>query len=461
MGWMRRRILSARFADLRPVLDQLRHYEFLPPEDIQLLQRERLADLLRHAYRSTAYYQELLGGCGVVAPSGTVELAGFSDVPQLDKSLLRAHYEEMKSSDLEQRHWFENWSGGSTGEPARFIQDGVFDSWVTATKIQFDEWSGYRIGDRKAILWGSARDIDHQRHPFRTRAARWLSNEKWLRAFGGLSDDDMLAHAGVIEQFRPIQLLAYAESAFDLARCIERTGTVVTPPGSVMTSAGTLHPQMRKTIERALGAPVFNRYGAREVGDVACECDRHQGLHVSAPWQYVEILRPDGAPAGPGEDGELVITNLANYAMPLIRYRIGDLGSWAGKPCSCGRSWPLLARVSGRVVDMFLTSDGRRIPGGYFVFLMLDTHSWVQRYQVVQESLGRVEVYLQVRDEQRALANAQAEGIRLEIIKVMGSDCSVGIHLVDEIRPSDSGKFLHTISKVGDLSHAREAQRPS
>lgn len=461
MGWIRRQLLSAWPLDVRRVLTQLRGWQFLPAEQVRDMQQARLADLLLHAYHSTAYYRAVLGDCGVVSSSAAVNLAKFDQIPLLDKPLLHKHYERLKSADLEQRRWLENWSGGSTAEPARFIQDQEFDSWVTATKMLFDEWSGCRPGDRKMLLWGSDRDIAHQKHRLRTRAYRWLSNERWLRAFGGLTEEDMLAHARAIDAFRPAQVLAYATSAYDLARCLERANVKIKPPASIMTSAGTLYPHMRDLIERVFEAPVFNRYGAREVGDVACDCDRHNGLHVIAPWQYVEVLLPDGTPAPPGEEGELVITNLSNYAMPLIRYRIGDMGIWAAEPCTCGRAWPLLAQVSGRVSDVFHTKSGRAVPGESFSLLMLHSHTWVRRYQFVQEFPETIQVYLEIRPDQQDVAVEQAERLRSEVMTVMGPGSSVSIQFVDEIQPTPSGKYLYAISRVQKSDGTEGVSRPS
>ena len=310
MGWIRRQLLSAWPPDVRHVLSRLRQWQFLPAEQAEHLQRARLTDLLLHSYHSTTYYRAVLGDAGVVGSDDAVNLAKFDQIPLLDKPLLHRHYERLKSVDLEQRRWLENWSGGSTAEPARFIQDREFDFWVTATKMLFDEWSGCRPGDRKILLWGSDRDIAHQKHRLRTRAYRWLSNERWLRAFGGLTDEDMLAHARAIDAFCPAQVLAYATSAYDLARCLERANVKIKPPGSIMTSAGTLYPHMREAIETVFEAPVFNRYGGREVGDVACDCDQHKGLHVIAPWQYVEILTLGRHARAPWRGRQVVITNL-------------------------------------------------------------------------------------------------------------------------------------------------------
>jgi phenylacetate-CoA ligase len=212
---------------------------------------------------------------------------------------------------------------------------------------------------------------------------------------------------------------------------------------------------MRETIERVFGAPVFNRYGSREVGDIACECEGHQGLHVSAPWQYLEVLRPDGTACLPEEEGELVITNLTNYAMPLIRYRIGDTGSWASHACTCGRAWPLLQQVSGRVCDTFVTPEGVNIPGEYFAH-MLRTQAWLRRFQIVQESADGIDVYLQPLEEVSEGDVAQAESVRLMFQQAVGPTCTVRMHFVREIQPSASGKYLYTISKVGNLEQARK-----
>ena len=112
-----------------------------------------------------------------------------------------------------------------------------------------------------------------------------------------------------------------------------------------MVTAGTLFEPIRQTIESVFQAPVFNRYGSREVGDIACECEAHSGLHVALPTQFVEILRPDGTAAGPGEIGEIVVTSLTNFAMPLIRYRIGIVGH--------GRKSLVAAGVGGRGCGRF------------------------------------------------------------------------------------------------------------
>ena len=446
-----------RLAAGGPVLRNLallEEWQSLPAAELQQLQDERLADLLLHAHRSTDYYRRILTARGVVSSDGGVHLNRLGALPLLDKSLLRTEFENIKSADLNRRRWYPNASGGSTGETARFIQDRDYDAWVGAVKLQFDGWTGSQICDRKAVLWGSSHDVDGSRNPLRTRLGRWLSNEFWLRTYQ-LTEADMIAHAHAINAFRPVQLLAYSDNAYELARVVEQTGMSMYPPRSIMTSAGTLYPAMRETIERALGAPVFNRYGSREVGDIACECDQHTGLHVNVLCHHVEILRPDGSPAELGEEGEIVITNLTNYAMPLIRYRIGDIGEWSTQLCACGRTWPLLARVSGRTCDMFVNRDGAQVGAEYF-FFEFEKYEWLRRFRLVQEAVDRVEVFLQLFSNSDEVDSSQRDEIRSIVRKAVGEDCVVNIQIVPEIESMPSGKHLCVMSKVGSHQDARK-----
>jgi phenylacetate-CoA ligase len=253
-----------------------------------------------------------------------------------------------------------------------------------------------------------------------------------------------------INSVKPVQILSYVESIYQLAKFAEDENIEVYSPRAVMTTAGTLYDNMRETISRVFDAPVFNRYGSREVGDIACECESHEGLHVSAPTHYVEILRPDGTPTDPGEVGEIVVTLLTNYAMPLIRYRIGDLGAWAESECSCGRAWPLLKEVKGRVSDTFVTEDGGELHGEFFTHLFYG-EKWVKKFQVVQESLLKVKVfvipskYSELNDEG---VQIKVENIKDRITSVIGEGCQVEVSFVKNIPRDDSGKYRYVISNV-------------
>lgn len=441
-------ILSQRGAILRTV-NEVSRWQWLEGEKMAALQQERLARLLGHAYHHVPYYHGVFLASGVIHNDRTVNLKNLSRIPLLDKALIRNRYEELKSDDLSKRKWCENTSGGSTGEPVRFIQDNGYHDSCLAIKILDDLWSGYSSGERKIILWGSERDLFVGKETLKKRAGRWLRNELWLNAFR-ITPEHMHEYVGCINDYKPVQILAYTESIYELSRFIEREGLSVYSPKSIMASAGVLQPHMRETIERVFRAPVFNRYGSREVGDIACECDHHQGLHISPFTHHVEILGQDGSPAGPGELGEIVVTLLTNYAMPLIRYRIGDMGVWSGNACTCGRQWPLLRQVTGRISDTFTTKTGTRIHGEYFTHLFY-FQDWVNKFQIIQEERDFIRVLVVPHKEVKPSPELHAREIRKitdGIHLVMGQDCRVHFKFVDDIDPTASGKYRYTVSKV-------------
>jgi phenylacetate-CoA ligase len=249
-----------------------------------------------------------------------------------------------------------------------------------------------------------------------------------------------------LNTFGPKLILAYAQSIYQLATHAERTGQTMNPPHAVMTSATNLESEMRTTIERVFGAPVFDRYGSREVGDIACENGDGGGLLVSPLTHFLEVIGPDGQPVKSGTPGELVVTLLTNYSMPLIRYRIGDAGT-LGEP-SGALAWPRLTEVIGRVTDIFYTASGDQVYGGYFTRQFYGQH-WVAQFQVVQEQYDHVVVRV-VPAEAIESATIQQEKSRIvtAIKDFMGEDCVVDFEVVDAIEVGPTGKRRYTISRV-------------
>lgn len=429
-------------------LRQLEHYQWFDQKHTHALQQENLKRLLTHAYHHVPYYRKILVSSGVINDANAINLKNFSQIPLLDKSIIRKHYEELKSDNLSNRKWYENTSGGSTGEPARFIQDKDYQEMSFAIKFLFDQWSGFSIGERKILLWGSERDLLIGRETLRVRLRRWLSNEIWLNTFK-MSDEQMLVYVKHINSFKPVQILAYAESIYELSHFIERKKLKVYSPKAIMTSAGTLYEYMREKIQRVFNAPIFNRYGSREVGDIACECDNNRGLHVSAPTHFLEIIRSDGTYTKPGEVGEIVITLLTNYAMPLIRYRIGDMGMWADAPCTCGRVWPLLVEITGRTTDNFVTRGGAVIYGGFFRYLLF-YQDWIKKYQIIQEDYNNININVVLSNNSDSLRSYEdkVNEIKKKINYVMGKDCNIKFNSVKNLEPTPSGKYRYIISKI-------------
>jgi len=215
------------------------------------------------------------------------------------------------------------------------------------------------------------------------------------------------------------------------------------PLEAIVTSSETLYDHDREFIETVFGCPVFNRYGSREFGNLAHECDHHQGLHIYTEHAYVECLR-NNKPAGPGEKGELVITSLDNYGLPFIRYRIGDYGEMSDTPCSCGRGFPLLKSVDGRVFDVIAAPNGRFIPGTYWT-IVFRTVSGIRQFQLVQEALTALTIKLVV---DQSFQKSDLSKLCAQIEERCGPDMHLNFEFVDDIPLTKAGKRKFIVSDI-------------
>jgi phenylacetate-CoA ligase len=440
-------------------LHQLRLEQFYSAVETRELQSRRLEKLLLHAYRTVPYYARTLEQSGVIR-DGVVRLGLFGRIPPLERAQIQDRDPQLVSStaNLRSSVWYA--SGGSTGMPAQVLLDRTTQAWFLAVQMFFDSWTGYHSGERRALLWGSERDLFQGSETFRTHLGRWLRNELILNAFR-MDFERMRRYLRMLDEYRPALLVGYADCMFELARLAEREHIPVRGPGAIMSAAGTLYPEMRATLERVFQSPIFDRYGCREVGDVACEDQTHAGLVVCNPTHYVEIIRPNGEPCAPGEPGEVLLTLLVNYSMPIIRYRIGDLGAWASGPTSSVTPWPVLQHIEGRKSDAFLRSDGGVVSPFLFVHIVgvVMNRGWVHKYQIVQEALDdfRILIVPSDGDLQASAHEPEFADIASKLQNAVGLGCRVRFELVPTIEPSPSGKHRWLVCKVPQMTRDLKA----
>jgi len=395
------------------------------------------------------YYRDLFARNRILV-DGKVDLERFRETPPLTKEDIRQNYDRLTSLDpgYRRRGPFINSSGGSTGEPVRLTQDDVV--W---TRDMAAKWLYYSFVSefpcRFVDLWGSERDILSGGSGLSGRVKNWLYDRTFLNTFR-MSQTDMQRYVDIMNDRRPEFVEAYVQSADEVARFVLQRGLRLHTPKGVIATAGTLYPRMEESIRRAFGCPVYNRYGSREVGDMAGACGEGRGLHLNCFNHALEILDKNLVNVVPGECGEVYVTTLHNYSMPLIRFRIGDLAerAIAGQElCPCGRGMPLIRSVRGRDVNIFRTRSGDRVDGEYFTHLFYG-RPWCKKFRVIQKAYERIEVLIVLNaDGQQAFTTDQGVLLR-DIQVVMGVGCSVSFLVVDDLAPTPSGKFLYTISEV-------------
>ncbi|MDR2406751.1 MAG: hypothetical protein LBE13_01355, partial [Bacteroidales bacterium] len=407
-------------------------------------QKIDLYETIIYSIHNIPYYREIANKKGINPSKETI----FSDIqkfPILTKDIIREHFDELKS-ELPGVAVHTNTSGGSTGVPVQFLQDHYFR--MKSLGLIFDEFSGYEFGDKLIKLWGSERDIIQGSDKFRNKIANLLLyRQKLLNSFR-MSEQDMGIYVKKINKFRPKYMIAYVQSVYELAKFIEQKGIFIHKMRGIITSAGTLYDDFRKKIESVFQCPVYNRYGSREVGQIAMECSKHEGLHLNIFNKYIEILNSQNEAVYDGQMGRIIITTTNNFIMPLIRFDIGDMGIPTSRVCSCGIGLPLLAEVKGRTVNVFRTKNNTLIDGEYFthLFYRLD---FIKQFQIIQQDYSIIDVHyvLSYQIEEDKL-NAIFDDMRRKIWLVMGNDCQVRFVKMHEIIPSASGKYIFTISNL-------------
>lgn len=424
-------------------LKVLSKVQFLPREQIKALQQEKLTALLQHAYDHVPYYHDLFDQIGIVA-NGVVDSTQFNKIPALTKDIIRAQKDRLYADDKESRDYYKNTSGGSTGVPVEFVQDSVYRDMSWANKIMYNRMVGKDDGMREIKLWGSERDIFQGSETRRARFQHWMYNRTLLNSFR-MTDANMAEYVERINAKKPVLIWAYIDSAYELARYIKTHNLAVYSPKAILVTAGTVYPEVKKYIADVFKTDVYNQYGSREAGDMACECPEHNGLHVFDYLYVFEILNANMQPCAAGEVGEIYVTLLMNDSMPLIRYSIGDTASWTGKEsCACGRNLPLINDVHGRVTDHFRKADGTVIHGEFFTHLFY-FRNWIKKFQVIQNDYAAVTCLIVKSGPENT---EDVKDITEKIQLVMGEDCTVTFEYVAEIPASASGKYLYTKSNV-------------
>lgn len=432
---------SARKTGLVSKINQFRNGQWKSRDDLDTYQKTKLVNLLIHAHAYSPYYRDRFDEVGIraldLSDPRCLEL-----IPLLTKNEINEERARLVSSN--HRPLIEESTSGSTGEALYFHRD--LESWscLRASAIVNEEWLGVRIGEKRVSLWGAPMDIKPSR-ALRGRIHDMLNNSLLLSSYE-LSESAIARYIQRINAFKPVLLVSYPGPLTTFSEYLLKSGQELSSIKTIICSAETLYPWQKETIERAFSCKVFNRYGSREFGAVAQECTERKGLHINNHRVFLEIVDDDLQPVRSGDVGEIVITDLDNYAMPFIRYRTGDRGAYGDSVCSCGRGLPLLETIEGRTLDIVKTPNGNRV-GGTFWTILLRGRPGIKAFQVVQESLNEIVInYVGDHEVREIPYSAFLKEIELKV----GPDVAVRFNEVGEIPKTASGKTMFVVSKVGE-----------
>jgi phenylacetate-coenzyme A ligase PaaK-like adenylate-forming protein len=409
--------------------------------------------MIAYAWENVPYYRQLLDRSHT-SPAAVRTSADLQQLPPLTKKLIRENFDAL-TARISVPGTRQASTGGSTGEPLRFLTTSDVKHWHDAAKLRFWRYAGLELGTRHALIWGSTFDLKRLQKPS-VRLERFLGRQLLLDAHT-LSEERLDTYAARLVRFRPRVIHGYAQTVHAIARHLIARGISVPTVRSVITSAETLYPHHRAVIEKAFDCEVFNRYASRETALEVQECERHEGMHISIDTAILEVVDDEGRQVGEGASGKLLVTDLTNFAMPLIRYQIEDVGVATHEFCSCGRPFPMIKSIEGRVSDQVILGDGRMIHPLFMMYLMYPnpTQDWnegveqpvpgIRQYEITQKDYQAFEI--------RIVLDNGWDGSHLGYLhdnfkRYLGSDTRLAVTIVPDILPGPSGKRRYVKSEL-------------
>ena len=434
--------LVPSYRTYRQMYALLQRSQWWSREELAAYQAQALSRLLDHAYENVPYYRRVFRERGLVPEDirgpGDLEL-----LPFLTKEIVQANLPDLKARNYPESAFEYVRTSGSTGTPMGFYYEKGASrarEWAFM-KTQWDR-VGYRFGDRCVILRGHVVDgASSGTYWRRALFGRWL-----IMSSHQMTEETLPGYVSWIRAFRPRFIHAYPSTAVILARYMREHGIGPFPTvKAVLCGSENLYPWQRDLLEEVFGCRVFSWYGNSEQTVLAGECEESTHYHIFPEYGIVELIGRDGRPVrGPGAMGEVVTTSLINPICPLIRYRTMDVAVLGTDSCTCGRSYPMLERVEGRLQE-FIVTKNRRFISMTAVNMHSDIFDNVAQFQFHQEKEG--ETLLRI-VKKPGYSDRDTERILKELDRKFDGDVDVTIRFVDEIPRTQRGKYQFLIQEL-------------
>jgi len=251
--------------------------------------------------------------------------------------------------------------------------------------------------------------------------------------------------ADLLRKKPPSLLWGHAHNMYVFAKFLEKQGIDDIRPKGMYSAGMVLHDWEKKQVEKVFQCEFQDRYGCEEIGLIAAECKKQEGLHINTNDLYVEFIDKDGHPVAPGEPGNIVITDLSNYVMPFIRYKMNDVGILSDKMCSCGRTQPLIQKIEGRVADFLLTPEGHAISGISLTDHFGASIPGVAQIQLIQNKMDCLNLNIVKGD---GFNDNSLNKIEILVQDFFGPTMKFNCDFVNKIPQEPSGKYRFTICNV-------------
>ncbi len=448
--WLRKKViypfyLRSKGLKIRNYLEQLEESQKFSSETIQEIQLAKLKALLTHCQNCVPYYQNIFKKLDF-HPERVNHIDDLKKLPILEKKDILKHFNDLKTTG-KKLPYYDSRTSGSTGIPLKIFNDYNSTSYNIASRIRALRWWNLDYGMNEAHFWG--RDIGEK--DYLHQFTDWLFRNKIILSVIELNDEIMYDYYRKLLIFKPDIIYGNPSAIYIFSRFLVENRLDITKLRikAVISTTEVLHSYQREFIYSVFQCPVINEYGATEAGIIAYECPHHS-MHLNSDNVIIEIM--NDKERSENEFGDIIITNLNNHMMPLIRYKIGDKGRLHAGECSCGIKLPLLDIFIGRDCDTIVLED-KEIPGSV-IFGRLGKEfipfvdGGLKSFRIYQKTLNGF--LFQVAMDKNGFHHLLEKRATEVMNRYLGNNISIAFEYVDSIPHDPSGKLRYFISEVFD-----------
>lgn len=430
--------------NVKTYFKQLSQSQWLTREQILELQLSKLKNLLNHAYYHVPYYRKLFDS-KKLHPDSFRNLDDIRKLPFLTKDIITSNlYLGILSDNHNKKDMLKIVTSGSTGEPFTCYVDKYQLEMRWAATLRSMEWTGYTFGDKCARLWHQTIGMSFSQK-VKEKIDAILSRRLFIPAYS-IDSKAIDKYMKKLKKYNPVLIDGYAESLNFLASYLSDNPNYKLNPKAIISSAQILPKQSRHIIEKGFNTKVYDKYGSREFSGIAYQSQNNDEHLVVAENYIIEIIK-NNKKAKPGEIGEVIITDLNNYCLPFIRYKIGDLAVAIDdkKISSCGRGLPLIGEIQGRVQAIIIGSNKKFLPGTFFAHFFKEYPHIIKQYQVIQNKIGEIDLKIIKADR---FSQASMKEIIRHLKVYMGNKTRINLEYTKKIEMVRTGKHQGAISNI-------------
>ena len=416
------------------VLQALRNNMRIKTLELQKIQEKKFKILLNHAYRNVPFYRRLFDSVRM-SPGDIKDYEDISNIPITTKLQFKNAKKEAIARNID--IWVEHKTSGSTGIRLSLyfsMEDALYNR---GTYERARSENGFRIFRDVLLYIGSPSIIPNKK--------KWYEHFEIRRKEGLSVFEPLEIQIKKLEKVKPDALWGYPSGIKLIATAIKEKEIKDISPRLIFTASELLDPKTRNFINSVFNVDLIDVYVAEEGGCMAWECKEHSGYHVNMDTVLMEFVDENGNRVNTGERGKVVITNLHSFAMPIIRFELGDFAIPTYQECPCGRPGYLIKAIEGRCDD-FLKLTNNKFISPRILVPIIESIPGVSEFELVQEKIDEIFVYIVKMKEYRD--TVIVEGINTELKKIFGNNISVNTKIVENIPRENSGKLRSVISRL-------------